>query len=273
MSEQSSVEIPQIQVTKDYGQFKLMNGNRVVDYNQVKRLKREMEANPHLFAGNPILVNENNFIIDGQHRRQAAQELGRPVYYVVVSGITLDETRSLNVTQKHWVLMDFARSYAEGGQEDYRKFIAAVRKYPNIAPAIIMKVLAGGQRHQLGDDFRRGEFPYDVDVPAGPYGADVPYPADDQANVAMYPLSEEGPYYAMIIAPSAVDTNGGPVINADAQIVTWEGEPVVGLYGAGNCVASPSVNAYWGAGQTLGSAHVFGYAAGKHAHNAPETSV
>ena len=121
-------------------------------------------------------------------------------------------------------------------------------------------------------DFQRGEFPYDTDVPFGPTG-DVPYPADDQANVAMYPLSDEGPYYAMLIAPSAVDTNGGPVINADAQIVTWDGEPVVGLYGAGNCVASPSVNAYWGAGQTLGSAHVFGYAAGKHAHNASETSV
>lgn len=153
--------IPQIQVTKDYSKFKLMAGNRVVDYNQVKRMKREMERNPHLFAGNPILVNENDFIIDGQHRRQAAQELGRPIYYIVVPGITLDETRALNVTQKHWVLMDFAKSYADGGYEDYRKFISAVRKYPNIAPAIIMKVLAGGQKHQLGEDFRHGEFKID----------------------------------------------------------------------------------------------------------------
>ena len=150
--------IPQIQVTKDYSKFKLMAGNRAVDYNQVKRLKREMERNPHLFAGNPILINENDFIIDGQHRRQAAQELGRPIYYIVVKGIMLDETRALNVTQKHWTLMDFARSYAEGGTEDYRKFVSAVRKYPNIAPAIIMKVLAGGQKHNIGEDFRRGEF-------------------------------------------------------------------------------------------------------------------
>lgn len=156
MSEQS--EVPQIQVTKDYSRFKLMAGNRVVDYNQVKRMKREMERNPHLFMGNPILVNENDFIIDGQHRRQAVQELGRPIYYIVVPGITLDETRALNVTQKHWVLMDFAKSYADGGHEDYRKFISAVRKYPNIAPAIIMKVLAGGQKHNMSEDFRRGEF-------------------------------------------------------------------------------------------------------------------
>lgn len=157
MSEQS-LEIPQIQVTKDYSKFKLMAGNRTVDYNHVKRLKREMEANPHLFMGNPILVNENDFIIDGQHRRQAAQELGRPIYYIVAPGITLDETRSINVTQKHWVLMDFARSYAEAGYEDYGKFIRAVTKYPQIAPAIIMKVLAGGQKHNMSEDFRRGEF-------------------------------------------------------------------------------------------------------------------
>ena len=156
MSEQS--EVPQIQVTKDYSKFKLMAGNRTVDYNHVKRLKREMERNPHLFAGNPILVNENDFIIDGQHRRQAAQELGRPIYYIVVPGIRLDETRAINVTQRHWVLMDFAKSFADAGHEDYKKFINAVRKYPNIAPAIIMKVLAGGQRHNLGEDFRRGEF-------------------------------------------------------------------------------------------------------------------
>lgn len=157
MSEQS-FGVPQIQVTKDYQKFKLMAGNRMVDYNQVKRLKREMERNPHLFPGSPILVNENDFIIDGQHRRQAAQELGRPVYYVVVKGITLDETRALNVTQKHWKLMDFARSYAEGGKEDYQKFVSAVNKYPNISASIIMRVLAGGQRHKLSEDFRLGEF-------------------------------------------------------------------------------------------------------------------
>lgn len=150
--------LPQVQTTKDYSRFKLMAGNRAVDYNQVKRMKREMERNPHLFAGNPILVNENDFIIDGQHRRQAAQELGRPIYYIVVPGITLEETRALNVTQKHWTLMDFARSYADSGQESYIKFILAVNKYPNLAPAIIMKVLAGGQLHRLSENFRHGTF-------------------------------------------------------------------------------------------------------------------
>lgn len=162
MSEQSSaieeLDIPVIQATKDYSRFKLMAGNRTIDYNHVKRLKREMDSNPRYFKGNPIIVNENDFIIDGQHRRQAAQESGKYVYFVVVPGLRLDETRSVNITQKHWTLMDFAKSYADGGNVDYQKFITSVHKYNNIAPSIIMKVLAGGHPHSLSSDFRAGLF-------------------------------------------------------------------------------------------------------------------
>ena len=49
--------------------------------------------------------------------------------------------------------------------------------------------------------------------------------------------------------------------------------PVEGLYGGGDCVTSPAVDAYWRAGQTLGNAHVFGYAAAQHAHNAAAKAV
>jgi 3-oxosteroid 1-dehydrogenase len=124
-------------------------------------------------------------------------------------------------------------------------------------------------------DFQRGAHPYDTDVPYGPVVPEptITYPSDDQPNVAMYPLRDEGPYYAFIMAASAVDTNGGPVINEHGQVLTWTHEPVPGLYGAGNCVASPSINAYSGAGQTLGHALIWGYAAGKHAHEAPEKTA
>ena len=124
-------------------------------------------------------------------------------------------------------------------------------------------------------DFQRGQFAYDVQVPSGPFveAPTIEYPSADQANVAMYPLSAEGPYHAFIVTASAVDTNGGPVINSNGQILKWDGEPVVGLYGAGNAVACPGVNAYWGGGATLGNAHTWGHNAAKHAHNSFEISV
>lgn len=128
----------------------------------------------------------------------------------------------------------------------------------------------------VDEDFERGERGYDTNVPYGPMAQTAnleEYPSPDQPNVAMYPLSDEGPYYAFITSPAAVDTNGGPVINNHGQIVRWDNTPIDGLYGAGNAVASTSVNAYWGGGATLGNAHVWGYQAALHAVASDEKPV
>lgn len=120
----------------------------------------------------------------------------------------------------------------------------------------------------VDEDFERGERGYDINVPYGPQSAEAPlteYPSADQPNASMYPLSSEGPFYAFIVSPAAVDSNGGPAINSHGQIIRWDNSPIDGLYGAGNAVASTSVNAYWGGGATIGNAHVWGYQAAKHA--------
>lgn len=86
----------------------------------------------------------------------------------------------------------------------------------------------------------------------------TPYP-----NVTMRPL--QGPFYAVILSSGLQDTKGGPAIDELGRVLDVDENPVEGLYGAGNCIASPAGAGYWGAGGTLGPATVFGHIAGRHA--------
>ena len=110
-------------------------------------------------------------------------------------------------------------------------------------------------------DFHRGETPIEqawagAARPGAPTGA-------------MHPFAAEGPYHCVILGPGALDTKGGPVVDDHARVLTPAGEPIVGLYGAGNCIASPAGQAYWGAGGTIGLALTYGYLAGCHAAAEP----
>jgi len=116
------------------------------------------------------------------------------------------------------------------------------------------------------EEFGRGETDYDREwttFPPTMPGAE--WPPKGTKNHTMYPLSGEGPYYAIMLAAGTLDTNGGPVIDKNARVLDARNRPIEGLYGAGNCIASPTANAYWGGGSTIGPAMAFGYIAARHA--------
>jgi 3-oxosteroid 1-dehydrogenase len=121
------------------------------------------------------------------------------------------------------------------------------------------------------EDFQRGQAAYDSEWHQvfSPMKADSGWPANDGPSITMHPIRDEGPYYAMILAAGALDTCGGPAIDASARVLDTQGQPIPGLYGAGNCIASPSGEAYWGAGHTLALAMTFGFIAANAAHQEP----
>lgn len=113
------------------------------------------------------------------------------------------------------------------------------------------------------EDFQRGKHAYDSEWHQvfSPQKPDSGWPANDYPSITMYPFRDEGPYYAMILAAGALDTCGGPVIDSNARVLNTNGKPITGLFGAGNCIASPSGDAYYGAGHTLAMSMTFGYIA------------
>jgi len=109
-------------------------------------------------------------------------------------------------------------------------------------------------------DFHRGERQVEL-LFNGPAAAEPAGP-----NPTMYPISGQGPYYAALLTGGNLDTKGGPATNAHGQVLDRMGQPIAGLYGAGNCVASASARAYWAGGATLGPFMAFAYLAANAAH-------
>ena len=113
-------------------------------------------------------------------------------------------------------------------------------------------------------EFGRGSFPIDTYFHQyGPRAVDNPMPSH-----TMHPIADKGPYYAILMAPGTLDTKGGPQTDPQARVLDNAGQPIPGLYGAGNCVASPTGPGYWGGGATLGPALTFGRIAGRNVHRA-----
>jgi succinate dehydrogenase/fumarate reductase flavoprotein subunit len=116
----------------------------------------------------------------------------------------------------------------------------------------------------VDEDFGRGTSPIQI--------AWQGEPRPGVKNPCMAPIDTGGRLHAMIVGAGALDTKGGPRIDTSSRVLDTRYEPIPGLYGAGNCIASPMAQAYPGAGGTIGPALVFGYLAGLHVAKEPEHS-
>jgi 3-oxosteroid 1-dehydrogenase len=102
-------------------------------------------------------------------------------------------------------------------------------------------------------EFHRGESAYDR------YWGD-----QDAPHPALGPV-DTAPFYAIEVRSGVIGTKGGVVTDGAGQALDPFGEPVPGLYAAGNTTAHPMGPGYPGAGATLGPGCTMGYLAGERA--------
>jgi 3-oxosteroid 1-dehydrogenase len=102
-------------------------------------------------------------------------------------------------------------------------------------------------------DFGRGDSAFDR------------YQGDRKASQPNLGTIERPPFYALPLHLGALGTKGGPVTNVSGQVMHVRGQPIPGLYAAGNVAASITGPSYYGIGSTLGPAMTWGYLAGRHA--------
>jgi hypothetical protein len=116
---QKSELVNMVYKTDDLSIFKAIDGNRIPNLQHIKRLADSIRI--YGMKCNPILVNENMQVIDGQHRLMAAKEVSSFVYYIILNGYTLSEVHTLNLNQMNWSKKDFMEGYANMGIESYIK--------------------------------------------------------------------------------------------------------------------------------------------------------
>lgn len=156
MSEKQQVALKEILSTKDYDQFKTLDGNRLVNQTHVRQLQKLMLNNGNLTHEFPIIVDKEGYVIDGQHRLEALKGLGWEVGYRVEENATIDTVRAINQGNRNWGWRDMAYSYASRGNENYTWFLSFIDQYglrfhPALAVATGSLARGNGRRFQAGE--------------------------------------------------------------------------------------------------------------------------
>ena len=146
-----------VRITKNYEQFSFIKGNRIIKTSHLNKIIGSMEKK---YIPNPIIVNENYEILDGQHRFEAVKKLGLPLYYMVTDGWNLDDVRTANIIVKGWSYGDYIHSYKELETTDTGPYTIMdwfIRKY-GISSECTLKILGKHKSSgKLTDEFKAGK--------------------------------------------------------------------------------------------------------------------
>lgn len=141
----------EILTTKNYGLFKMLNGNRPLNELHVRRL---MESFKMEYLLSPVIVNKNMEIIDGQHRLEAAKRLGLPINYIKTNGYGLMEVQLLNTSNKNWGKIEYLNSYCDLGIKSYLQLKEFMNTYPIFGISAAEKIMT----NTIGGVNNRGSY-------------------------------------------------------------------------------------------------------------------
>jgi len=234
-------------------------GKRVVDE------KRDYNDRTKVhFVFDPVTVDYPNHILFMIFDRRGIDVFGGAYPIPEVA-----EQSSYVIAGSDWI--DLAKKIADR-LRSLASTIGDVALSPDFASTLGKTVLRfdGFAKRGIDDDFHRGRDSHEAEWQTFFSPMRKGLEADAHRNrfpsAILHPFTTSGPYYAILLGPGALDTSGGPLIDESARVLGLDGKPIPGLFGAGNCIASPTAGGYFGGGGTLGPALTFGYIAANTAH-------
>lgn len=110
----------------------------------------------------PITVNSKMEVVDGQHRLEAAKQLGLAIFYLIQDKNDQDigDMVLLNTAQKQWGAEDFVKFYAYQGKKPYQDMLKISEKNSiSVKEVFILCGINGGQTY---NKMKKGELEKDI---------------------------------------------------------------------------------------------------------------
>ena len=155
MRKDKRVKTPQQWESFDYEKFQFIGANRELSEHHVQEVMDEI-TNKNLSEENPVKVNREFEIMEGQHTVVAYERLEQPVRYIF-SRMTIDDIGRYNSSQKTWTSQDVLNHFCVRGFEDYTILYGFYKKY-HYPISTLLVLLSGEHTKQLYKDFKLGLF-------------------------------------------------------------------------------------------------------------------
>lgn len=156
------MENPQIESTIDYSMFKQVGFNKEKNKRHIWKLKNAIQKE-NLLHLHPILINNLCEIIDGQHRFEAAKELGLPVFYIK-SDISYDHILTSNYIQNGISLIDVIKFYSTKDKIPSYIKLYHYLKSMEVNPKCFFGLIFGGTSRSILEFIKSGKFQFPSDM-------------------------------------------------------------------------------------------------------------
>lgn len=148
-----------IQRTNDYSIFKKMEGNRPIDRYHIKKLSESISKDNQLSI-HPIIVNKDFFVIDGQHRLEAARSLGIEIFYIQSDTVSDLHIIECNVNQKSFEVENYIGYFAVKEKNPVYIAIDNMMKVTSLKPKALLTLVLGVVSTNILDFLKTGKFKF-----------------------------------------------------------------------------------------------------------------
>lgn len=145
-----------------YEKFNMLEQNRNLNRNHINKIKESIRKHGYL-SSNPIIVDSNMNIIDGQHRFVACKEMELPINYEVIDD-SENMIIDLNTTQRKWSVIDYIKYYAiKDNNINYQRILDLTNKYKASVGTILLLGLNRNTSSDVYSLIKEGRLKFDID--------------------------------------------------------------------------------------------------------------